>query len=39
MEIKTNVVNEICNHTFDDRHYVPTEQNIADSTTIYQEFH
>ena len=32
-------VNEICNHTkFDDWHYVPTEENIADFTTRYQEF-
>ena len=32
-------VNEIRNHTtFDDRHYVPTKDNIADFTTRYQEF-
>ena len=32
-------VNEICNHTtFDDWNYVPTEENIADFTTRYQEF-
>ena len=32
-------VNEISNHTtFDDWHYVLTEENIADFTTRYQEF-
>ena len=32
-------INEIRNATtFDDWHYVPTEENIADFTTRYQEF-
>ena len=32
-------VNGICNHTtFDEWHYVPTEENIADFTARYQEF-
>ena len=32
-------VNEIRNHTtFNNWHYVPTEENIADYTTRYQEF-
>ena len=32
-------VNKIRNHTtFDEWHYVPTEENIADFTTRYQEF-
>ena len=32
-------VNEIRNHTtFDEWHYVPTEEHIADFTTRYQEF-
>ena len=32
-------VNEIRNHaTLDDRHYVPTKDNIADFTARYQEF-
>ena len=32
-------VSEIRNHTtFDDWHYLPTEENIADFTTRYQEY-